>query len=558
MTIHNNNAPTRVITAAANEVIDGRIICTKDIVNEHARIRYALNEAAKCVARCPEVLIVDAIYKTNIYKFLLISAIGINNVSNEKATLVPFQIAMAWVEDETEASYTWFLQTLRTEIYNTYDAVCMAYSKIKLKANCHKLFKTDDDYEVFKKEVVNLRFTTVEEQISQSLSAVKKALKKAHIPKKYCNMGISTTGRCESSHSAFKRAIETANNLDSVFHQIDQTMRLQHLKASMRTGSNKVAIDPFIYRDPRFNIYENNGTCECSNKINFTLPCQHMISKDRTISLSMIDKRWFLERPDIIELPRPSKSSIIDLEFYSTFAKAEEKFEQLPDSAAKMEFITKLRQITDMLLPKPAKLPQKVVSKKGSLSSTKRGSLLTEHQDTVMKKKKKMLVNITKLKNKPVNIPKFMHQDIFAYFDVADDSNCSFRTIAISIEKPEGFWPDVRVYIYKELCSRKSHYIQLFLEKEKEYDEVLQATQWKTGPCNSDHWMFMPSFGYVIANTFQRPIHYFSKLISLTFLPDNIPLNQNTSITFAYIFEKQHFIAIKLKPNMPVPPIVKG
>ncbi|CAG8849665.1 40699_t:CDS:1, partial [Gigaspora margarita] len=47
-------------------------------------------------------------------------------------------------------------------------------------------------------------------------------------------------------------------------------------------------------------------------------------------------------------------------------------------------------------------------------------------------------------------------------------------------------------------------------------------------------------------------------LISLTFLPDNIPLNRNTSITFAYIFEKQHFLAIKLKPNVPVPPIVKG
>ncbi|CAG8537724.1 44226_t:CDS:2 [Gigaspora margarita] len=322
----------------------------------------------------------------------------------------------------------------------------------------------------------------------------------------------------------------------------------------MRTGSNKVAIDPFIRRDPRFSelignisvwainnikrtlkkktnpdIYENNGTCECLNKINFKLSCQYMIPKDGPIPLSMIDKRWFLERPDIIELPCSSKSSIIDPEFYSTFVKAEEKFEQLPDN---------------MPLPEPAKLPQKVVSKKSSLSSTKRGSLLTKHQDNVMKKK--ILNNITKLKNKPVqqqlipfkqsfiscsssklyeaNILKFIHQYIFAYFDVADDSNCGFCTIAISIEKPEGFWPDVQEHIYKELCSRKSHYIQLFLEKEKEYDEVLQATH---------------------------------KLISLTFLPDNIPLNRNTLITFAYIFEKQHFIAIKLKPNMPIPPIVK-
>ncbi|CAG8835245.1 8504_t:CDS:2, partial [Gigaspora margarita] len=189
--LHNNNAPTHVITTAANEVIDSGIICTKDVVNKCARIRYALNEGynndlaqkllklfeepAKCVARCSEVLIVDATYKTNIYKFPL-------------------------VKDETEAPYTWFLQTLCTEIYNTYSclpdvfisdrdqALRNASSKHileqNLKANCHKLFKTDDDYEVFKKEVMNLRFITVEEQISQSLSAVKKAVEKAHTPEK--------------------------------------------------------------------------------------------------------------------------------------------------------------------------------------------------------------------------------------------------------------------------------------------------------------------------------------------------------------------------------------
>ncbi|CAG8852566.1 5609_t:CDS:2, partial [Gigaspora margarita] len=262
-------------------LIDGGIICTKDVVNERARIRYILNEgynndsvqkllklfeerdyiviplktvkghlthlffsyveAAKCVARCPEVLIVDTTYKTNIYKFPLVSAIGINNVSNEKGTLVFFQIAMAWMEDETEASYTWFLQTLHTKIYNTYEQ--------NLKANCCKLFKTDDDYEVFKKEVVNLRFTTVEEQISQSLSAIKKAAKKAHIPEK---VELYIQILMKDSTIAFKRAIETANDLDSVFRQIDQTMCLQHLKASMHTVSNKVAIDPFICRDPRF------------------------------------------------------------------------------------------------------------------------------------------------------------------------------------------------------------------------------------------------------------------------------------------------------------------
>ncbi|RIB06392.1 hypothetical protein C2G38_1985748, partial [Gigaspora rosea] len=138
------------------------------------------------------------------------------------------------------------------------------------------------------------------------------------------------------------------------------------------------------------------------------------------------------------------------------------------------------------------------------------------------------------------------------------DGNCGFRAIAVSIGKPEKYWPDIQKIIYNELCIRKSHYVQLFLEKEKEYNEILYITQWEGGPCSKDHWMSMPSFGYAIANAFQRPVHYFSKYTSLTFLPDNTPLNRNASIVFAYILERQHFIAIKLKPNVPVPPIMNG
>ncbi|CAG8465364.1 6181_t:CDS:2 [Dentiscutata erythropus] len=544
--LHDNHAPTRVITAV-NKVIDGGIICTKDIVNERARIRYALNE-------------------------------GSNNDSAQKL------LRLFEEQDESEASYIWFLQTLRTKIYNAYNClpdVFMSDRDQALRNASSKVFPESNKmlcYEAFKKEVEALRFTVAEEQISQSLNAVKKAAQKARVPEKielyiqslmkdskmwisaytkqFCNMGISTTGRCESSHSAFKRAIETPSDLDSVFRQIDQTMRLQHLKATMRTGSNKIAINPFIRHDPKFS---------------------ELIGKISVWAINQIKR--ILQKMKDQKLPRSSKSSITDSEFYSAFVKAEEKFEQLPDNVAKIEFISKLRQITEMPLSEPVKLPQKVVLK-GHFSNTKRELLLTEHQDAIVKKKKKMLNNTTKLKNKPIqqqrvslkqisiscsnsklyetNIPKFMHEYISTYSDVAEDGNCGFRVIALSIGKSEDFWPDVRKLIYNELCSQKSHYIQLFLEKEKEYNEILYATQWKSGPCNSDHWMIMPSFGYVIANTFQRPVHYFSKVISLTFLPDNIPLNRNISIAFAYIFERQHFVAVKLKPNVPVPPIIRG
>ncbi|CAG8544874.1 18826_t:CDS:2 [Gigaspora margarita] len=573
--LHDSNAPTRVITTAVNKITDGGIIHPKDIVNKRACIRLALNEdpnnnftqkllklleecnymvvplkttkghlthlffshveVIKCVARCSEVLIIDYTYKTNIYKYPLVSAVGINNIGSEKGALATYQIAMAWMEDE-KVFMSDRDQALRNASYKVFPEsnkmLCVWHLlEQNLRTNCRKLFKDENNYELFKKEDEALRFALSKEQIPQLLNAVKKAAEKSHTPKKvisyiqtwmkdadtwilaytknYCYMGISTTGRSESSHRAFKQAIETASDLESVFRQIDQTMRLQHLKASMRLGSNKVAVDPFTLRNPKFselignisiwaidnikrtlqkmkeNPTENKNikNCECPVKINYKLPCPHVIPMDSLIPLSIIHKRWLLERSDIIiEIP---KLVAVDSEFYDTFIKAEENFQKLPDNASKIDFITKLYQVINVPLPEPIKLLQKTVPK-GSHSNTKRELLLSERQDaTAAKKKKKtrkyheiqkktmqqqrvpleQIFNTSGLSNCKLyeaNIPKFMREHVSAYLDVIGDGNCGFRAIAVSIKKPEDYWSDVRKLIYNELCDHKSHYIHCF------------------------------------------------------------------------------------------------
>ncbi|RIB02395.1 hypothetical protein C2G38_2227936 [Gigaspora rosea] len=184
--LHDCNTPTRVITTAANKIVDGGIIHSKDIVNERARIRFVLNEGPnddftqkllrlfeeRNYIVIPSKTAKNSTYKTNIYKYPLVNAIGINNISNEKEQ--------------------------------------------NLKINCHKLFENEKDYELFKKEVKALRFTYDEEKVPESLIAVKKASEKARDPekaisyiqtwmknserwilaytKRYYYMGISTTG----------------------------------------------------------------------------------------------------------------------------------------------------------------------------------------------------------------------------------------------------------------------------------------------------------------------------------------------------------------------------
>ncbi|CAG8693920.1 7903_t:CDS:2 [Dentiscutata erythropus] len=140
-----------------------------------------------CVAKCPEALIVDSTYKTNICKYSFVSAISINNISNKKGILVLYQIAIAWIENKSKTLYIWLLQTLYFNIYDAYNCLpnvfisdrdqalqnaaakmflqlnemlCLVSFKAKPKTNWHKLFENDNNYELFKKEVKALHFTS--------------------------------------------------------------------------------------------------------------------------------------------------------------------------------------------------------------------------------------------------------------------------------------------------------------------------------------------------------------------------------------------------------------
>ncbi|CAG8642501.1 9953_t:CDS:2, partial [Dentiscutata heterogama] len=300
-----------------------------------------------------------------------------------------------------------------------------------LKVNCCKLFNNDDDYKKFKKDVEALHFATSEEEILQFLNTIKKVAEKAcssekiesylqtwmkdskmwiyTYTKQYYHMEISTTGQSKSSYNA---------------------IHLQCLKAVVNTGSNKVAVNPFILHNPRFSelienisvweinkikqtlqqykepiAYKSDEIFECTIKIYYKLPCIYIIPKHGAIPLSIIDNRWLLERPNIIELLYLSKSAIVNSEFYNTFE-----------------------------------------------------LLLSEHQDAAAAKKKKILNNIRKSKNitiqqqniplrqifKPsdyklyeANIYQFMREHVLEYLIVVKDRNCEFCAITKSIGKPK-------------------------------------------------------------------------------------------------------------------------
>ncbi|CAG8525863.1 11929_t:CDS:2, partial [Gigaspora margarita] len=451
-------------------------VYTKDIVNECARIRNALNEgsnndttmqllqkleernyivrhlllvdgymrnlffthieAARHTAVCSEVLIVDATYKTNLYKLPLINAVGVSNIGNAKS-LNTYQIAMAWVENEKEYTYEWFLNTLKEVIYNAYfcspevfvsdksQALRNAANKVfpdakkmlciwhmlaqNLQTACRKFFDSDEDYDKLLLSVQKVAYAEEMNIVEEAFDEVKKAA-----------MKIQSTQRAEGSHGNLKKAIEAASGLDQVFSHIDRAFRQHQLQKNGAFSLNLISADPFILNNMRFEqlvgkiskwaidqikreiceTEENNNTdnsvCKCRLCLNCKLPCRHIIPSTGLIPLSIIHPRWFLKHEQVPLLP---SSLSTDTAINKALYMLEEKYENLNDSESKATFLQKIEALIaeEAIIPK-APLRTKNIRRP---ASTKRDLLLSKQQDKAAKKKEKNTPKFIKNIQKP-------------------------------------------------------------------------------------------------------------------------------------------------------------
>ncbi|CAG8615169.1 22756_t:CDS:2 [Dentiscutata erythropus] len=134
------------------------------------------------------------------------------------------------------------------------------------------------------------------------------------------------------------------------------------------------------------------------------------------------------------------------------------------------------------------------------------------------------------------------------------DGNCGYRAVAVCLKRNENEWSEIRKELLKELIEKEQFYRMLFFAND-DYDVIKKEITWESGPCTFEHWMKMPQMGHVIANTYQRPLYFFSLQISLTFLPYHHSLNRNEALAIVFI-NNNHYVPIVLRASAPVPPIV--
>jgi hypothetical protein len=81
---------------------------------------YTHDIAIKHARRFPEVVIVDATYKTVNSKFPFVNMVGVANVGLNDSTLMTFGMAGGWICREDTNAYTWLLNKLKSSVFPSY------------------------------------------------------------------------------------------------------------------------------------------------------------------------------------------------------------------------------------------------------------------------------------------------------------------------------------------------------------------------------------------------------------------------------------------------------
>ncbi|CAG8679847.1 7668_t:CDS:2 [Cetraspora pellucida] len=497
-------------------------VYTKDIVNEHDRIRNALNEgsnndttmrllqileecqyvvrhllskddcmknlffthieAVRRAAICLEVLIINATYKTNLYKLSLINSVGVNNIGKAKSLDI-YQITMAW-----------FLNTLKETVYDTFfcsPEVFVSDKSQALRNAANKFFDSDNDYEKLLLSIQKVAYPKEMSIVEKAFEEVKQAAMKSRDPnyiqnyfekwkkgsecwmhvytKHYSYMGVQSMQQAERSHNSLKKAIEAASGLDQAINQIKK-----EICEAQENYDNT-----------------NNSVCNCSLRLNFKLPYHHIILSTGSIPLSIIHLRWLLKHNFVPLLP---SSLSTDTAFNKALYMVEEKYANLNDSWSKALLLHKI----EAFIAEEIVIPKTPAAKKKEKNTPKFTTDLPKSQQLLYHDQ----------------ILTYMHEHIKKIINVNGDSNSN-----------------------------------------DDYETIMKEISWANGPCTFEHWMRMLQMGDVIANVYQRPLYFFSLQINFTFLPYHHPLNRNEALAIAFV-NNNHYVAITLKPDAPVLSIV--
>ena len=132
--------------------------------------------------------------------------------------------------------------------------------------------------------------------------------------------------------------------------------------------------------------------------------------------------------------------------------------------------------------------------------------------------------------------------------DPIGDGNCGFRCIAHQVLGDQELWPQVRKEMAELLVSEKDNFVKM-LGGEKEFNQIIRHLK--------HNWLNKLDMGQIAADTFQRPVCFYSLAECCTYVPFKVPPNSHAPICISHV-NNNHWILLSIKdPLFPIPPICK-
>lgn len=109
--------------------------------NQMKTIFFIHDHGIQELRRLPECIVVDATYKTNIHKMVLLNFVVASTVSSREKPhqLATIPVAAAWMDRETADNYSWVLQQLRDIVWSPKN------TEFGMEYELPSVFVTDND-----------------------------------------------------------------------------------------------------------------------------------------------------------------------------------------------------------------------------------------------------------------------------------------------------------------------------------------------------------------------------------------------------------------------------
>ncbi|POW05541.1 hypothetical protein PSTT_09625 [Puccinia striiformis] len=133
---------------------------------------------------------------------------------------------------------------------------------------------------------------------------------------------------------------------------------------------------------------------------------------------------------------------------------------------------------------------------------------------------------------------------IYVLHDVLGDGHCGFRAAAISMGRCQREWDQIRREMMAEMNKQPIYKNKTYLGAMpggltfEQSNEQLANFQSQAG---SGHWMTFPRHGFLLADTYKRPVILISRKMMTTFLPLSYGPTTNPPICMVLVANQQHY-----------------